>query len=131
MTEDKGRHYLPRELALLCYNAGWIDAKNLATAVAVCIAESNGYEHAVHVNDDGSTDRGLWQINDSAHPEVSDEVAFNAVRATNYARGLYLDRGFRAWAAYTNQAYRGPRAMGYAAPGVGNFLLKQFPIIGV
>ena len=42
------------------------------TAVAVCLAESSGNCNAKYVNTGGSIDRGLWQINDKWHPEVSD-----------------------------------------------------------
>lgn len=125
-------HLHPRDLAKLCYEAGWIDADKLLIAVSVCIAEGNGYSKAVHLNADGSTDRGIWQINDKAHPSMSDDECFDPVKATAYARRLYVERGntFNAWAAYTNGAYKGSRAMGYAFDGIANFLrLKHgFPI---
>lgn len=124
MTEDKGEHLLPRELAKLCYNAGWIDADKLLIAVSVAIAEGNGYTRATHVNSDGSVDRGIWQINSKAHPTMSEADCFDPVKATAYARKLYEGRNntFTAWAAYTNGAYRGTRAMGYAFDGIANFL---------
>jgi hypothetical protein len=124
---DKGRHLKPREIAALCYAAGWIDADMLLIAVSVCLAEGNGYERAVHINADGSVDRGLWQINDRAHPSVSDDAAFDARRATLIARGIYMARGntFNAWAAYTNGSWKGPRALGYALDGVRNMLAEK------
>lgn len=127
MSYDKGRHLLPREIARLCFDAGWTHADNLLIAVAVCIAEGNGYERALNVNTNGSRDRGIWQINDYAHPTVSDEAAFSPVRATLVARGIYMARGssFRAWAAYTNGAWKGPRALGYAFDGVANMLRER------
>jgi hypothetical protein len=132
MSTDKGRHLLPREIAALCYAAGWTDADKLLIAVSVCLAEGNGYEGARHVNTDGSIDRGLWQINDRAHPSVSDEAAYDAKRATLIARGVYIARGatFNAWSAYQNGSYKGPRAMGYAFDGVANFLREKhgFPV---
>lgn len=119
-----GRHYAPRELALMFYNAGWTDAQKLLEAVSVCIAESNGYEHRTNVNPDGSIDRGIWMINDLAHPDITDAMAFNAVRATVVARKLYVGKNYKftSWAAYNNEQYKGPRAMGYAFDGVANFL---------
>ncbi len=130
---DQGTHFLPRELAKLCYQHKWIDADKLFIAVSVCIAESNGYEGAVHVNDDGSRDRGLFQINDYAYPNLSDVDAFTATTNVAYARKIYESWGnsFKAWAAYTNSAYLGPRAAPYAAQGVANFLLVRhgLPIV--
>ena len=44
---------------------------DLPIAVAVAQAESGGDPLATHVNADGSTDLGLWQINDRAHPDLA------------------------------------------------------------
>lgn len=123
-----GPHLLPREIAKLTYEAGWKDAEKLLIAVSVCIAESNGYVRARHNNADGSIDRGLWQINNLAHPGVSDSEADNPVWATRYARQLYESRGhtFNAWAAYTNGAWKGERALGHAFDGVANFLREKY-----
>jgi len=54
--------------------------------LAVCVAkcESSFNEKAVHVNTDGSRDRGLFQINDKCHPDVSDEEAFNPIFAAEF-----------------------------------------------
>lgn len=125
-----GKHYLPRELALLCYDAGWSEVKHLLVAVSICLAEGNGYEQARHVNPDGSIDRGLWQINNVSHPDVTDAVAYDAVAATKVARDLYVKGGFGVWSSYLSGAYKGPRAMGYAFDAVANFLRLQygFPI---
>lgn len=121
---------LPRELALLCYNAGWIDAQKLLEAVSVIIAESNGYVERrgpVHTdgtigNPDGSIDRGLWAINDKAHKDVPDAACDSPVIATMFARKLYLDSGWRSWSSFANGQYKGAHAMGYAFDGVANFL---------
>jgi hypothetical protein len=120
----KGTHLLPRDLAKLNYEAGWTDANQLLISIAVEIAEGNGYVTATHVNPDGSIDRGLWQINDKAHPDVTDADAFDPVKATAWARKIYVDRGhtFNAWSAYMNGAWRGPQALGYAFDGVANYL---------
>lgn len=122
-----GSHWImPRGIAKICYDAGWTDAHNLLIAVSVCIAESNGYADATHTNPDGSIDRGLWQINNKAHPTVSDKVAFDPWESTAYARKLYEKNGFKSWSAYNNGAYEGPRAMGYAFDGIANYLRVQF-----
>lgn len=116
----------------MCYNAGWTNADKLLLAVSICLAESNGYTHARHTNPDGSIDRGLWQINDQAHSDITDADADDPIKATAWARKIYEGRseGFSSWAAYTNGAYKGPRAMGYALDGVRNYLAEKhgFPV---
>jgi hypothetical protein len=125
-----GRHFFPRDLVRMNYQAGWTDARKLVIITAIELAEGNGYEQAKHINPDGSIDRGLFQINDRAHPDCPDSVAYDAVKATAYARKIYTNHGgsFGAWSAYTNKAYLGPRAMGYACPAVGNWLLTEFGV---
>ena len=53
-------------------------------AVAVAKAESGLNPAAKNVNTDGSIDRGLYQINDKYHPEVSDAVAYETEGATKF-----------------------------------------------
>lgn len=126
-----GRRFLPREIAKLCYEAGWTNAENLCIAVAVCLAESNGYEHRWHDNTvtdkDGkvkvvSRDRGLWMINDVSHADVSDDRAYDAIEATHIARRLYNAHGFQPWSSFGNKQYRGAHALGYAFDGISNML---------
>jgi len=52
----------------------------LAVAVAEC--ESKLDPMALHINPDGSRDRGLYQWNSKYHPEISDEIAFNIEKST-------------------------------------------------
>jgi hypothetical protein len=78
-------------------------------AVAIALAESGGHTDALHVNPGPppSRDRGLWQINDRFHPEVTDAQAFEAVQATVAAHRI--SRGGRDWSpwhAFTTGAYR-------------------------
>ena len=44
---------------------------------AIIQCESGWNDYAINVNTGGSVDRGLVQINNKWHPEVSDECAFN------------------------------------------------------
>lgn len=125
-----GRWLKPREIAKLAYDAGWTDAKKLVVAIAIALAESNGYEHRWHDNTDKdgnvvSRDRGLWMINDKAHPNISDERAYNAWEATKVARGLYGIHGFEPWSSYGNGQYKAAHALGYAFDGVSNFLREE------
>jgi hypothetical protein len=56
--------------------------EELAVKVAKC--ESSLNNQAVNTNKDGSRDRGLYQINDRWHPEVTDAQAFDAVFSINF-----------------------------------------------
>jgi hypothetical protein len=78
----------------------------------VC-AESGRNPLAVHHNlaADGvtvlSTDRGLWQINDKAHPEVTDAMAFDAVLSTKEAARISSKgSNFVPWSTWGNGAYK-------------------------
>jgi hypothetical protein len=53
-------------------------------ALAVAEAESSFNPSATHINEDGSIDRGLFQINSKYHPEVSEAQAFDPEFATNF-----------------------------------------------
>jgi hypothetical protein len=81
----------------------------ILVAVAVCLAESGGNPAATGVNGptpgcpNGSKDRGLWQINDCYHAEVSDACAYqiqcNADAAWNISsRG----RDWEPWSTYNS-----------------------------
>jgi hypothetical protein len=56
---------------------------DLAVRVAKCENPSLDPK-AVHINKDGSRDRGLYQINDKWHKEVTDEQAFDPVFNTRF-----------------------------------------------
>lgn len=89
------------ELLALVHSQGF-SGQHAVDAVAVALAESGGNPGAQHVNTGGSLpgsiDRGLFQINSQAHPEVSDACAYDAVCATNAAFKI-SDRGtsFSPW----------------------------------
>lgn len=89
------------------------DAALAAQAVAVALAESGGRTDARHENRNSagvvtSTDRGLWQINDRWHPEVSGAVADDPVRSTAAAATI-AGGGFRnmtPWSTYKSGSYK-------------------------
>lgn len=99
------------QVASLAYSAGF-PGSELHTAVAVAYAESNGNPLALNRNRNGSTDKGLWQIN-SIHgfsnlkdPKVNAEAAF-------YVWEL---QGWTAWYAHTPRGGKygsGPRFVGW------------------
>lgn len=67
----------------------------LAVRVAKC--ESNLDPLAVNTNADGSKDRGLFQINDKWHPNVSDEAAFNLITATQFFCRAFKGGNLKWW----------------------------------
>lgn len=100
----------------LCYDVGWTRKDNLITAVAVMCAESARYPDSWHENYIGvppdelqlvSTDWGLFQINDKAHPEIEVPEILNPIQNAQKAYEIFRGRGkkFTAWAAYNSGAY--------------------------
>lgn len=84
-------------------------AGNCETAVAVCLAESGGNVNARNVNSDShhSIDRGLWQINNYWHPEVSDSCAYNADCNARSAKSIsWGGSNWTPWHTYTSGAYK-------------------------
>jgi hypothetical protein len=84
--------------------AGFKAGGGLAYALAVSFAEDTTHDdHAVYVNTDGSRDRGLWQINDKYHPEVTDEEAFDPYKAAEAAWEISgHGANFGAWTTWGN-----------------------------
>jgi len=79
---------------------------DLPIAVAVAQAESGGDPSATHLNGNGTTDFGLWQIN-SVHVAI---LALGDWRdPTTNARMAYAvwqESGWRAWSTYNSGAHR-------------------------
>jgi hypothetical protein len=124
MGELLGKQIQPRAIAKLGYVAGWHDCHHLVTALAVCLAESQGYSEAVNKNPDGSTDRGIWQLN-TIHSWISDEIAYDPAKATAAAFQLWQEvKGFTPWAAYDSRVYLHDTYLRRAALGVMNFLAE-------
>jgi len=66
---------------------------DLALAIVEC--ESRFNPNALFCgNNNGSCDRGLWQINSYWHSEVSDAEAFNWKLATDHAYRIYVEAGY-------------------------------------
>jgi len=97
--------YTRRDLRNLAREVGFRKPK---VAAAIAMAESSGDPRAVGVNrKPRSRDRGLFQINDRWHPEVSDRCAFdarcNAEAAYEISKG---GRDWRQWSTWHNGAYK-------------------------
>ncbi len=93
-------------LAVAARGAG-LPVEQVATAVAVGLAESGGRPDAVNAADwDGSVDRGAWQIN-SVHvrfdPDRLLELDYNAAAMVDVSGS---GSTWRPWVAYTSGAYQ-------------------------
>jgi hypothetical protein len=112
-------------------NGGNPAAADIAAAVA--LAESGGDSSASNTNSDGSTDRGLWQIN-SVHGALSTfDITGNvkaAIQVSNNGKNwspwvTYVSGAFRKFLSPTTAASTGPlpagttSASGIGIPGVG------------
>lgn len=96
---------------LYASNAGF-SGESLDVITAIAQAESSLDPNATNDNKDSngnvlSTDRGILQINDKWHPEVSDLDAFNPVTA--FREGYRISSAgtdFTPWSTYKNGAYQ-------------------------
>ncbi len=126
MGELRGKQIQPRALAGYAYDAGWKDVEALATTVAVCLAESQGFDHAINENPDGSEDRGIFQLN-TIHDWITDEIAYDPKQASAAAFKLYQSaKGWTPWAAFNSGVYLHSTYTGRAALGVCNFVVECF-----
>lgn len=133
---DWGLHYLPRELAALCWGVGFRDL-NLIKSVAVILGESNGYDRRTGVIT--PKDTGLFQINLDAHPQYTQAQLFDAVTNVHAGYSIFKDSGYvwDPWVAYTAHLVKvfnkAPDAedqykaiVRYATMGVANFWNERF-----
>ena len=92
-------------LAARAARAAGFPRDELVTAVAVAAAESSWTPTATNLNDDGTTDYGLWQIN-SIHTSLLDahdwrDPAGNA----RMAHALWRESGWSPWVAHDTGRY--------------------------
>ena len=66
-------------------------------AITVIDCESKWNLDAVSVNKNGSIDRGLWQINNKFHPEVSNLCSFSLECSTQAAIKIIKKSGWGQW----------------------------------
>lgn len=100
------------QLAALAYYGGWRH-DNIITATAIAIAESQGEITASHVNSDGSTDYGLWEVNSSHFTDPGWKKEWtppDLLLPTNNVRAAYrvywTGGGFHAWTTYQDGTYK-------------------------
>ena len=122
-----------RQLARVAYAAGpsWHDAQVLVRAVAVALAESQGFTRAWHDNffQDGlleSRDVGVWQINIPADQvgTQTEEDLYDPAKNAAAAYKLYAARGFQPWVAYNTRVFLHDTYIQRAMLGVVNFLAE-------
>lgn len=80
--------------------------QSLNIIVAIAQAESGLDTQATHNNSDGSIDRGILQINDKAHPDVSSTCVFDPTCA--FQAGYRISSNgtdFTPWSTYNSGAY--------------------------
>lgn len=89
----------------------------IATAVAIALAESSGRTDATNNNSNGTTDRGVWQIN-SIHSEATGDM-FNPTDNARAAKMIWAAAGnkWQPWSTHNNGLYlrfmvRGNKAAG-------------------
>lgn len=123
----KGKKLSFREAARLCFNYGWRHIDELLNAVRIMDAESGRRTSATYTNTDGSRDRGLFQINDRWHPNVTDDCAYNALCNIKAARQIYKDwnHTWNAWSAYKNGSYKSSLRTRKAIKGIANYLAER------
>jgi hypothetical protein len=68
--------------------------------IAQC--ESGMNPEVIHTNLDGSIDRGLMQINNRYHPQVSDECSFNVKCSAEYTAKSITDGHIGWWVCSHN-----------------------------
>lgn len=73
------------------------------TALAIVLAESSGNITAQHINNNGSEDFGLFQIN-SVHG-YNQDILFNPRENIQIAAKIYKENGWQAWSTYKNGKY--------------------------
>lgn len=82
-VEHHSRYWSAKEMANLAFDAGF-NTYEAGIIVSIAFAESGGYDGAYNWNPpsipcpNGSADRGILQINDCHHWEVSDACAYDA-----------------------------------------------------
>lgn len=97
-----------KQVIAVCHYVGFRGLR-LVRAGATSGAESAWQYESTYTNTNGSVDRGLFQINDDAHPDLSDHDAFLPIPNARYA--FKLSGGGKRWTPW--YAYGGARYLLY------------------
>jgi len=96
---------VPEDLCATVGNKAGFPRSALVTAVAVALAESSCNPSASNTNNNGTIDRGLWQIN-SIHP-YSSQCLFDAQCNANAAFAISSGgTKWKPWVTYNTGAYQ-------------------------
>ncbi len=102
VKECKGCGMDPGKVIFLAKQAGFSQQEAL-TATAIAICESHLHPKRTGINDNGTIDRGLWQINNAAWPDVSDWCAYNPKCSAEAALSIRNSKkGWRNWTVWKN-----------------------------
>lgn len=79
---------------------------NTKIALAIAECESGLNPEAKHKNRDGSIDRGLWQWNSRAHPEITNDCAYSAECSTKEFIKYQKAGNLQIWVCYKTGRYK-------------------------
>ena len=93
--------------------ADYIKSKSWSYEIALRVAKSeNAWNRTksfdcsrTHTNNDGSIDRGIFQINSVHDKKISPEDALDCFKNIDYAHGMWSVQGWGPWYAYKNGSY--------------------------
>lgn len=95
------------QIAQLALNAGVQNGQQLYISVAIALAESSGRTDAVNVNNDGSKDVGVWQIND-VHKLLwtgRQDDRTDPVQNAKYMFSISAGMSWSPWTTYNDGSY--------------------------
>ena len=101
----------PAQISFYAQNAGFT-GQDLATAVAIALAESSGNSNVYNPETaagapQGEGSYGLWQIYLNAHPEFAGENLYDPQTNADAAYAIYSAAGgFSPWTTYKTGAYQ-------------------------
>lgn len=90
----------------LARGAGFSETE-IPIAVTIAYFESSFNPNATNHNTNGSTDKGLWQINDTANADIIAQNGgnpFDPASNAAMAHAVYKRQGWSAWTVYNRQA---------------------------
>lgn len=103
--EAKGVTLTDVQIASWARTSGFATLNDITTAVAIALAESGGHIADTHLNLNGSTDYGVWQIN-SVHAALFDQYPdWWTVSNGKMAFSVFQGFGWKAWTTYNSGAY--------------------------
>lgn len=109
----------PAQMAGYLKAAGFTGSQ-VVIMTAIGSAESGGDTLITHRNSDGSTDHGVWQINDHANADVFSLGDWrNPADNARMAYTIYKRQGYQAWSVFNSHAYTshlGSAQLGAAQP---------------